>query len=403
MGTNEKKILIMPALYDHIDLIKEAKKKGYKIVTCDNNPDNEGHMFADIFQNVSLLDIDAVVSMAKTEGITAVTPFSTDIGAIPAAHVAQAMNLVGNPVEAVNIMANKSLFRNFLTTHNFNVPKFQTVSCAEEINFNEINFPSIIKPTDRAGSKGVYVVEDISELKDKLNETLAISFEKKVIVEDYIETEHNQLHGDAIVQDGQLVFCCIGDQYFGKGNMAHSPIATTFPSKVSTDIIKKMKSEIRRFLDLVGYKNGGINIETRVDKNGEIYFIELAPRFGGNSIPKTIGMACNFDIIKCALNIAIGQKVNIPEYKINNNIFQLILRSEREGIFKSVEVIDHKEIEILDCYPVKKTGDYVSLDNGPSNIIAVYIIKASKHTNVKTTINNPRKYFNIKLTNYEHD
>ncbi len=393
-----KKILIIPALFDHIDLIKEAKKAGFQIITCDNNPDNEGHKYSDVFKNISLLDIDSVVNMAKDEKIDAVSPFSTDIGAIPAAYIAQEMNIVGNPVNTVTIMSNKYSFRKFLSENNFNVPKFQSLSSFEEIDFDRITFPLIIKPTDRAGSKGVYVVEDSNQLKDKFNKSRATSFEKKIILEDYIETEYMQLQGDAIVQDGKLLFSCIGNQHFGKGNMSHSPIATTFPTTIPPKVTNKIIDEISRFINLAGYKNGGINIEIRVDKNENIYFIELAPRFGGNFIAKTIGLVCNINIIEYAFKIAIGKKIKIPDYKINPNIFQFILRTQKQGIFQSVEVKKNSPLQILDSFSVKKPGNYVDLKSGPSSIIAVYIIKVEQRLEIVNIINNPEIYFNIKLT-----
>lgn len=394
---NERKIMILPALFDHVDLIQEAKKNGYLVITCDNNPDNSGHQYSDVTANISLLDRDALLSFAKEQNIDSVSAFSTDIGAIPAAYISEEMNLVGNSLKAVEIMANKYLFRKFLRENSFNTPLFQVVSCFEEINLKELRFPLIIKPTDRAGSKGVFVVEKLIELKDRLLASLKYSFERKVIIEDYIETGLKQIHGDALVQNGELIFCCLGDQFFGEGVMRFSPIGTVFPTGISNALLNKIKQEIQRCITLLNYQNGGLNIETRIDSLGNIYFIELGPRYGGNYIPKTIGYACDISIIKYAFDIVIGEKVITPKYKINQHVFQYILRSEKTGVFKSVSVLDCKFIDILENHLYKKEGDLLTSNNGPRNIIAIYILKATSELVIQDVMENGEKYFHIRL------
>ncbi len=387
----------MPALSDHIELIKEAKIEGYTVITCDNNPDNEGHKYSDKSYNISLLDLDKILKMSQYESVYAVLAFSTDIGAIPAALIREKLNLVGNSVSTVNIMTNKGLFREFLRKNKFSTPNFQTVSKFEEIDLDKITFPLIIKPTDRASSKGVCIVTDINDLKVKLDKSLTFSFEQKVIIEDYIEIQENQIHGDALVQDGELIFCCLGDQYFGNGDLEFCPIATTFPTSYSLDLIRKVKEELQRFLNLVDYRNGGLNIEVRITNNMDVYFIEIAPRSGGNFIPKTISLSSNINIIKECFNISIGKKVNIPDYTLNPNILQFILRSEKEGIFRSVSIIENRLVKILEDYPIKKTGDMVNMNTGPNNIISIYILEVYDCSSIQQIINHPYQFFSIKL------
>lgn len=389
--------MILPALFDHIDLIKEAKKNNYHVITCDNNPINLGHKYGDSSANISLLDFDNLLEFAEDNCIDAVMAFSTDIAAIPVAYIASKMNLVGNSVSAVEIMANKTLFRSFLRQNNFNTPSFQTVSCYEDIDIDNLLFPIIIKPTDRAGSKGVYIINDVADFKVKFDMSIAFSFEGRVIVEDYIEVNHKQIHGDALVQDGELIFCCLGDQFFGDGIHAFSPIATIFPTTASDKILKEIECELRRFIELVNYQNGGINIEIRVGKDEKIYFIEIAPRFGGNYIPKTINFVCGLNLIKYALDMAVGNKITIPTYRVDGSIFQFILRSKREGVFKSIHVHNNADFEILEHYEIKKTGDIVDINNSVSNIISVYILKVQQSKSIEDIINCDEKYFSIEM------
>ncbi|WP_430934933.1 ATP-grasp domain-containing protein [Saccharicrinis sp. 156] len=393
-----KSILVLPALFDHVDLIKEAKRNGYQVITCDNNPYNVGHQFSDKFVNISLLDHEGLLRFAKDNNIDAVAAYSTDIGAISASYIAEKMNLVGNVLDSVVIMANKSRFRAFLKENDFLVPSFQVVVGFEEINLENLRFPLIVKPIDRSGSKGVHVVKNIQELKNKIGSALRFSIEKKVIVEEFIDTGFKQIHGDALVQNGELKFCCLGDQYFGEGHLHFAPVATTFPSFAPDYLLRKIEDDLRRFLKLVGYANGGINIEIRIDKEEKVYFIELAPRFGGNYIPKVISRVCNLNLIRYAFDIAVGNKVVIPKYKIDKRVFQFILRSKECGVFKSVSIQSNSFFNILNDYPIKKPGESISHDDVVSSIISVYNIQVRDLSVIDDVIYETEKYFNIELT-----
>ncbi len=393
--SNKKKILILPALQDHIDLIIEAKKNGYHVITCDNNPENTGHLCADKSYNISLLDFKKLLQLSKEENITAVSSFSTDIGAIAAAHIASKLELSGSLYKSVSIMSNKEKFRTFLSQHNFNTPKFNIISSSTNLNSLNIKYPSIIKPIDRAGSKGVYVINNLSELIKFLPRSLSYSFGKKIIIEDYISTKFNQIHGDAIIQNGKIVFSQLGDQFFGKDEQKFQPISTVFPTSLNPSQIDKIISEIQRFIKLIDYNQGGLNIELRIGNNDEIYFIELGPRFGGNYIPKTIESFCNINLAKLALNLAIGETIEVPNNKFKGYIFQLILRSSKDGKFDSVYEQLPNDINILERYPIKKKGDTVTINNGPDNIVAVYILKAKNKEMVNNILHNISQYFNI--------
>ena len=50
-----------------------------------------------------------------------------------------------------------------------------------------MRFPMIVKPTDRSGSRGIMRVESLEEIAPAVEEAVRNSFEKKAIIEEYIE------------------------------------------------------------------------------------------------------------------------------------------------------------------------------------------------------------------------
>ncbi len=392
------KILIIPALSDHIDLIKEAQNANLTIYTCDNNEKNLAHTYSDKQLNISLLELDQILQIAQNEEISAVSTFSNDLGAIVASYISSKLELPGSCHEAVTMMANKERFRSFLTTNNFHTPSYITLSAIDDSKINKIKFPAIIKPVDRAGSKGVYIVNNQYELQSSLSKSLSYSLSNKVIIEDFIHSNHYQIHGDAIVQNGEIIFCCLGDQYFGMDKQKFYPIATNFPTSLEPLIVKQIISEIQRFIQLSNYTQGGLNIELRICNNNEIYFIELGPRLGGNYIPKAIEKSCNINLPKLSLDLALGKTITFDnKIKYNDSITQFILRTNKNGTLDSVDEIFTHKIKIIDCFPYKKKGDLLLINDGVDSIISVYILKISDNEILIDLVKNTSKYFEIHL------
>ncbi len=388
------RVMIFPALFDHVGLIQKAKSRGCVVITCDNQPDNVGHKHSDHYSEISLLDYSKLIAEAKEYNINGVLSFSTDIGAVPASIIAKELGLPGSNPAAVEIMAHKGKFRSFLKKYNYAFPDCQVVRCVGEFVLTDLSFPLVIKPTDRAGSKGVFLIQSKEDLIQYFPLSMSFSIEKKVILEKYIQTEYNQIHGDAVVKDGKIIFLCLGDQYFGTGELKFSPIATSFPSSIPDSIFDEIKRQLQKIITGLNYNQGGLNIELRIGVDGEIYFIEIAPRFGGNLIAKTISYACNVDLEAYALDMSMGVDINKPDYRIDPTIFQLILRSDKDGYLKHLHV-KNSNFNILEKQVIKNCGDPICSENGPQSIIAVFILKAKSEQDKMDIIGNCYKYFVI--------
>ncbi len=387
----------MPAIWDHVELIIEAKKRNFNVIACDNNMDNIGHKFSDSSANISLLDIQAIYQYAKENKVDVITAYSTDIGAKPAAYISEQLNLIGSGCNAVDIMCNKSKFRAFLKENNFYCPAFQTISNPECYDNLEMKFPLIVKPTDRAGSKGVFVAKDNQELSTCIKNAHQFSLEGNVIVEEFIETQINQIHGDAIIQNGELLFCFLGDQYFGSKNQKYSPIATIFPSKISSRVYENILSELKRFILLAGYKNGGINLEVRISINEQIFFVELGPRYGGNLIPKAISYSYGINLVKCAMDIIEGKIIERIKPNVQRKVIQFILRSNRNGFFQNVSFLGLEGVNLLYSHLLINKGEWLSCSGGTGDIICIYIYEFDKEDTARELMSNPYQYFEINI------
>ena len=186
-----KKLMLLGGLGYLIPVIDAAHREGYHVITCDYIPDNIAHRYSDEYHNVSIVEKDKVLGLARTLDIDGIMSFAVDPGVVTAAYVQEKMGLPGNPYDSVCILQDKSRFRKFLKDNGFNVPAAISACNIEEATekISGLNFPVIVKPVDSAGSKGVTKIENPEYLPPAFDHAMEYSICGKVIVEEFIENE----------------------------------------------------------------------------------------------------------------------------------------------------------------------------------------------------------------------
>lgn len=151
-----KKLLLLGGSKYLIPVIRTAHDLGIYVITCDYLPNNIAHQYSDEYHNVSIVDKEAVLELAKNLKVDGIMSFATDPGVVVAAYVAEQLGLPGCPYESVKILQNKGLFRQFLKEHDFNVPVAMSFSTFEEAvkHVDEFQWPVIISQLIQLGVKG---------------------------------------------------------------------------------------------------------------------------------------------------------------------------------------------------------------------------------------------------------
>jgi biotin carboxylase len=395
---NQKRILFLGGAYAQIPIIKEAKVRGWYIITCDYLPDNPGHQLADEYHNVSTTDTEKILALAKKLKPDFVVAYASDPAAPVAAFVSEKLGLPGNSYESVKLLSEKDLFRDFLAKNGFNTPKI--VSIADKNidieKIKQLQFPLIVKPTDSSGSKGVSKIEHIDKINEAVEYALSFSRNKRLIIEEYIEGKGSQLHGDGFVYNGDLIFSYIGDHHYNNQINPFVPYSTTWPSIKTAIEIKKVQDEISRAIKLTGYKNGAINIEARITENGNIYIMEIGPRSGGNFVPQVIEYATGFNMVKATLDCLCEKKVHVKT-NYRKAAAYYVLHSDKEGILNSIEIDDKIKPFIKEFHQYIQPGNPVKSFQGANAAIGILLLAFSSESEMDYYISNMSKLVTVSL------
>lgn len=395
-----KKLMLLGGIRYLLPVIKAAHEQGYYVITADYIPDNIAHKYSDEYVNVSIIDKEAVLKVAREKQIDGIMSFGVDPGVVSASYVQTQMGLPSfGPFESVEILQNKDKFRAFLTEHGFNVPKAKGYVKAEEAmaDASTWEYPVIVKPTDAAGSKGVTRVDSAEHLKAAVDYAFDKSLSGHIIIESFIEKQGCSSDTDSFSVDGKLKFVSFNAQRFDlKATNPYTPAAYSWPSTFTKEQEDYLTNEIQRLITLLGMKTNVYNIETRVGTNGKPYIMELTPRGGGNRLCEMLRYATGVDMITAMTRYIVGDSVPTIEQKpYNGHWAEIILHADNEGLFDHLEISKDLPAEVVEEDLWVKQGDKVESFEGANNAIGTLVLKFDSAEELERAITNQRDWLKV--------
>lgn len=397
----QKKLMLLGGIRYLLPVIKAAHEQGYYVITADYIPDNIAHKYSDEYVNVSIIDKEAVLKVAREKEIDGIMSFGVDPGVVSASYVQNKMGLPSfGPFESVEILQNKDKFRAFLTKNGFNVPQakgFNSIEAAMSEAY-WYPWPVIVKPTDAAGSKGVTRVDKFEDLRPALEYAMDHSLSGHIIVEEFIEKAGCSSDTDSMSVDGKLVFTSFCAQRFDiEATNPYTPAAYSWPSTFTKDQEDYLKSEIQRLITLLGLKTVVYNIETRIGTNGKPYIMELTPRGGGNRLCEMLRYATGVDMITAITRAMVGDPIldSIEQKPYNGHWAEIILHADKDGLFDHLEISKDLPADIIEENLWVEMGDKVQSFEGANNAIGTLVLKFQSAEDLEKAITHQKDWLKV--------
>ena len=379
----QKKILLLGGSAQQLVAIQAARDLCYYTVVCDYLPDNPGQYIADKYYGASTTDVEAVYEIAKNETVDGILAYASDPAALPAAIVAERLGLPTNPAKSVEILGLKYPWRQFLQKNGFACPKnfsFHPQISIDELKDNTkyFKFPLVVKPTDSSGSKGVTILNDWTDIDAAIAWADSYSRNKVLLIEEYIQRGFPYvIGGDIFVWDGKIVLYgemeCLRDLE----RSPLIPIGEKRPSQLTELQRNRIHDELQRIVTALDIRFGELNIEIILDKEDNVYFLELGPRAGGNMIPIQLSDAFGVDLVKANVQAAMGETpdiVNADIQSLPGCFMHYVLHSYEAGIFEGIDIDDSIRRFVYREVLYKKKGDSVEVFDGAGKALGIIFL-----------------------------
>lgn len=402
-----KRLLMLGGSLYQTYAIKEAKRLGYYVISCDYLPSNPGHRYSDEYHNVSTTDKEAVLQLAKSLNVDGVVAYASDPAAPTAAYVCEQLGLPTSPYNSVEILSNKDLFRDFLQKNGFNCPKAMGFISYEDAlsHIDEFKFPVMVKPVDSSGSKGINKMTDKSQLKEFVKDALCYSRSKRFLIEEFIVKKGHQISGDAFSVNGQLVFHCLGNEFYDPNcDKDFAPLGECWPFQMNHCYIEDLEEQLQRIMTLLNMKSNAYNVEAIVGEDDKVYLLELGARSGGSLIPQVTEYATGINMVTWVIQAAAGDPIDLSvlngnkEMPIKGYWSNYMVHSDKTGKFQSISFdSDFETNHLVDFVNDLKVGDEVHRFRDAQDCIGEFILRYESMEQMFKVIKDIENYISVEV------
>lgn len=292
---------------------------------------------ADFFYPISIVEKDLILEKCLEIQIDGICSISSDVAVPTIAFVADKMGLIGNSNECALKSTNKFQMRQAFEKANLNSPKYILGSDIEK--YTNLQFPLIVKPTDRSGSLGVKKVFNYEDLKDAIEFAEKSALSKQAIVEEFINGV--EVSVESVSWEGEHFILNITDKET-TGEPHFVELAHHQPSSLQNDIQEKIKSKTLKALQALEVRYGASHTEFLITEKGEIYIVELGSRMGGDFIGSDlVYLSTGYDFLKNVILISLGE-FEKPVIK-RNKYSGVYFLSEESAFIKRYILEDKKD------------------------------------------------------------
>lgn len=377
----KQKVVIIGASDFQNPLILKAKEHGYETHVFAWKNNEIGEKTADYFYDISINEKEKILEKCKEIKPCAVCSIASDLAVTTVNYVAHNLGLVSNNPKYSKICTNKYKMRQALEKGNINVPKYlKTGKNLQLSKIAEFNYPLIVKPTDRSGSRGVTLINDSKEIKAAIDNAISYSYEKKAIIEEYIDGDEYSC--ECISYKGKHHLLAITKKYT-TGAPHFIETAHIEPSGLNDEMIKTVEEEIFKALDVLHIEYGASHSEFKINNKGQIKIIEIGARMGGDCIGSDlVQISTGHDFVQYVLDVSLGKKLKLKETKDNNIAFI-------KFIFSKEDIENYKELkktkpELIYFENISEDIEHEIVDS--STRYGFYIIKANNIEEISSII-----------------
>lgn len=315
-SVEKRKIAIIGASYLQEPLIRKANEMGIETHVFAWQVGDVGESIASFFYPISIVDKEAILDECRRISIDGICSIASDLAMKTVNYVAQSMNLTSNSMFCTELSTNKFEMRKAFEINGDPSPKSILVDAETDLDKMTLKYPVIIKPIDRSGSRGITKAFDLSEVKCGVERALQQSFEKKALLEEYVDGKEYSV--EYISWKGIHFFLALTQKYT-TGSPHFIETGHLEPAQVDDDVLENIKSVVSHALNSLKIEYGASHSEIKINSEGDIKIIEIGGRMGGDFIGSgLVQLSTGIDFVKAVIDISLGNKPVLVPSKIKN-------------------------------------------------------------------------------------
>ncbi len=344
--------------YSTVHAVKTIKEAGYEAIIINNNPETVSTDYTTsdklYFEPLCVEDVMNVIELEQPEGIIA------SLGGQTAINLAKPLEergvkLIGTDTAAIERAENREAFEKLLLELEIPQPKGQAVTNIEDgvKAATNIGYPVLVRPSFVLGGRAMQIVAKEEQLRHYLKTAVEIDEDKPVLVDKYICGKEVEV--DAIC-DGMDVFVPGIMELVERTGVHSGDSISVYPSFSISEQVKETILDYTKKLGLGVGIIGLFNIQFIVDKEEQVYIIEVNPR-SSRTVP-FLSKATGYPLADIATKVILGKS-------LREQGFDKIYPEEKKRWYVKAPAFSFAKLNGMDAYlspEMKSTGEAIGYD-----------------------------------------
>ncbi len=344
--------------YSSVHAVQTIRSALYEAIIINNNPEtvSTDYTTADklYFEPLTVEDVMNIVAFEGCDEIIASLGGQTAIN-LAAPLLERGVKIIGTDVEAIDRAENRKSFERILSELHIPQPTGAAVTDIEEgvETAARIGYPVLVRPSFVLGGRAMQIIANEGQLRHYLKTAVEIDADKPVLVDRYIMGKEVEI--DAVC-DGKDVFVPGIMELVERTGVHSGDSISVYPS---FSISKEVKEKILDYGKRLGIGLGIVglyNIQFIVDKNDEVFVIEVNPR-SSRTVP-FLSKATGYPLADIATKVILGQ--SLREQGITE-----FYPAEKNRYYVKAPVFSFAKLRGMDTYlspEMKSTGEAIGYD-----------------------------------------
>lgn len=344
--------------YSTVHAIMTIKQFGIEAIIINNNPETVSTDYTTsdklYFEPLTTEDVMNIIELEKPMGVV------TSLGGQTAINLAQSLmergvKIIGTDFEAIERAENRDAFEKIMEELHIPQPQGKAVTNIEDgvKAAEEIGYPVLVRPSYVLGGRAMQIVAGEQALRTYLKSAVEINEDQPVLVDKYIIGK--ELEVDAVC-DGTDVFVPGIMEHVERTGVHSGDSISVYPTFSVSDKVKQTMLEYTKKLGLGIGIVGLYNIQFIVDKNEDVYIIEVNPR-SSRTVP-FLSKATGYPLADIATLVILGKS-------LKEQGFTQMYPKERDKWYVKVPAFSFSKITGIDATlspEMKSTGEAIGYD-----------------------------------------
>jgi biotin carboxylase len=303
-------LLVLSASRDAVPVITELRRLGLRVVACDGTPDASGFHLADAGLVAPMDDPDSLAEAARAFAahvpIAGVVAAGVEVPSTVAA-VADALGLVGPPLVAAAVMADRLRTRRQLRDAGVPVPWSAAAPDVDTLRrlAGRRDGLVVVRPVERH-ALGALLLDRRVDPEWAFAQAACASPSGRVMVEDMVRGPEIAVH--VLLVDGRARLLAVGDRTLAAGS---APFlveeVVTWPSRYETTLGDRVEALVAAAADSLGLGRALLRASIAITAAGPVLLALATGLGGGYACTHAIPLATGIDVLDAAVRIACGE------------------------------------------------------------------------------------------------